>query len=189
VGKTLYVGGDDSNHAGDSTGEFIVACFSFNRDDSIVRPWPNTRNYSLFQAWMRSPERDYRFTVRKAEQYRKSGLNLPIVLPCLISDFLETTEDVEQVNVYLDGALNGDAKHQLREECLTFPGVKHVVIDNFLKKRQLDRRSARKCIQKRPLCPRLVYMADVVANHLYFTNKGLINLINDKKLVRGNGLF
>jgi len=40
----LYVGLDDSNHAGTNTGEIIVASFSFFHEDGIVRKYGSSIN-------------------------------------------------------------------------------------------------------------------------------------------------
>ena len=41
--NSLYVGLDDSNHAGTSKGEIIVAVFSPIHEDSLVKGWGNGR--------------------------------------------------------------------------------------------------------------------------------------------------
>ncbi|MEI6058807.1 MAG: hypothetical protein WCP89_03480 [archaeon] len=196
MGRILYVGGDDSNHAGDAPpGEFLVATFSFDKEDSLVMPFPNRRDYAKFMDWIRYPGRDYRFVVRKTEHHRHSCLNLPAVMPTLIERFIvdeknlygdsEGYEPVDQLNVYLDGYLNGSAKACLRDDLRGLRGIQRVVVDNFIKKKT----RANGDVSKRPVCPRVVWMADVLANQLYVQNRGTIKLAGDPKMVVGNGMF
>ena len=64
MGRCLYVGMDDSNHAGeDIKGEINLAVFSFEHDDSVVRTFNNRRDYDFASRYMRNPQRDYRFTI------------------------------------------------------------------------------------------------------------------------------
>ena len=44
---TVYIGIDDSNHAGTAKGEVIAAVFSFLPEDRIVRQWPNKRQAGI----------------------------------------------------------------------------------------------------------------------------------------------
>ncbi len=47
VAITVYIGIDDSNHAGTAKGEVIAAGFSFLPEDRIVRQWPNKRQAGI----------------------------------------------------------------------------------------------------------------------------------------------
>src|SRR3989344_7009952 len=121
MGLTLYCGGDDSNHAGDNRGEVIVVVFSFSHEDSIVKSFPNRRDYDAATTWMNDPryQRDYRFTILTAEKYRHSLENLPRVMPYLVRSFLETNplgSEVENMELYLDGRLNRDREQELKEK-------------------------------------------------------------------------
>ena len=195
MGLTLYVGGDDSNHAGEfPPGEFLVATFSFHHEDSIVTEFPNRRDYSRFVEWIKDPGRDYRFVVRRTEHHRHSCLNLPAVMPALVGSFIKDYQKmfagssdyvpVEQLNVYLDGFLNGQAKRGLKEDLRGLPGIERAVVDNFIKKKPRAMG-----VSKRPVCPTVVYMADIVANQLYVQNRGTIKLVGHEKMVVGNGMF
>lgn len=114
MGEVLYVGGDDSNHAGKVKGEIDVATFSFCHEDSIVKDFPNRRDRLESIAWLNDPERDYRFTIRAGDIYN-SSLNLPGVLPTLIESYIgDLDRDVSSLKVYLDGRLAmGDWRREL----------------------------------------------------------------------------
>ncbi len=196
MGRILYVGGDDSNHAGEfPPGEFLVATFSLDKEDSIVIPFPNRRDYARFEEWLENPGRDYRFVVRRTEHHRHSCLNLPAAMPTLIEAFIldemrangntRGYDPVSQLNVYLDGYLNGAAKAVLRDDLLRVKGIQRVVVDNFIKKKTRSDGG----VSKRPVCPRVVWMADVLANQLYAQNRGTIRLAGHEKMVVGNGMF
>ena len=85
---TLIVGLDDSNHAGKSPGEIITATFSFCLEDSVVKTFPNRRDYQMFERWINSPERDFRFGILMDEKYRHSHTNLISIAPLLIKSYL-----------------------------------------------------------------------------------------------------
>lgn len=133
----LYVGGDDSNHAGDSKGEFIIATFSFLKEDSLIKKHPNRRDATKANNWLKHSERDYRFTICTGEIY-KSSQNLPKILPTLIKSYVEHVEhDIAKINVYLDGRLESNEKRSMRENLLSINGIEKVIIDNFIKKETL----------------------------------------------------
>lgn len=175
----LYVGGDDSNHAGDSKGEIIVATYSFDISDSRVKNFPNVRNWQKTRRWLESPDRDFGFAVLTLDQYRHSGDNLIRILPFLIEAYiLEECQDLKRLNIYLDGRLRKDSRRKFREHFLGRHGIENVVVDNFIKKS----RNRKGHIEKHPRCPSLVYHADVLAHELY-RGKSFEELSKHKKLV------
>jgi len=135
MNEILYVGLDDSNHAGDSSGEIIIATFSYQHEDSVVKPFKNSRRPSYAERWVKREGRDTRFTILTHEKVRHSSYNLPIVAPFLIFDFLSTAEEIpDHLKIYLDGRLEKKHKDLLREDFREdFPNV---VIDNFIKKKK-----------------------------------------------------
>lgn len=177
--NNLIVGADDSNHAGTSKGEIIVATFSQIHDDSIVRTHKNVRNHGECNTWLKNPERDYRFTILTSEKYRHSAHNLVEIVPLLIEKFLEENDFVPKfLNIYLDGQLQKTGKDFIRRKFSKQRGIERVVVDNFIKKKKV--RGGH--ISKRPRCPLVVYYADVRANYLY-SQKTFEELSRHTKLV------
>lgn len=162
-GDTLYVGGDDSNHAGDSRGEIIVATFSSISEDSFVRSFSNYRDYHSLSKWLSSPHRDYLFGVLVSEKYRHSHSNLVHAVPILISNFLaENDLRIKTLKIYLDGRLDTGVREFFKEKFRKIHGIETVVVDNFIKKNKSCRG-----VSKRPYCPAVVYHADILAHDLF----------------------
>ena len=179
MGEVLYVGADDSNHAGTTKGEIIVATFSWLHDDSVVRDFRNKRDYQEVKRWLENGERDYRFTICTAEQYRHSSQNLPDVVPDLIKDYLEANErELQKLCVYLDGGLALRHKEAMRRKLRRVSGIKGIAIDNFIKKDTSDGK-----FRKGYHCPKLVWVADGQANHLFRNGGSLETMLNHEKMV------
>ncbi|MBI4155331.1 hypothetical protein HY498_04565 [Candidatus Woesearchaeota archaeon] len=170
MGGLLYVGGDDSNHAGSSKGEIILATFSFCYKDSVVYEFSNKRDFQKAIEWMKNG-RDYRFTLLTDEKYRESSSNLVEIVPHLIWDWLITNKDlgIEEIHLFLDGRLNGFEKRKLVNE---FQDFKFSVY-NFTKKLRNKDGHISKMFRE----PNVVYMADVWAN-MFFRNKSLEQLLD-----------
>lgn len=163
----LYVGADDSNHAGDTKGEIIVATFSFDRCDSIVRNFPNKRDLKAVAEWLKLPERDYLFSVLTSDSYRHSGQNLIEIIPYLVDFYLDQNSiQVSNLNIYLDGRLECGARNHIKRHFTEKHGIENVVVDNFIKKTK----NTNGRIEKHPCCPVLIYNADVIATSLYRQN-------------------
>ena len=176
-GAILYVGGDDSNHAGTSKGEIIVSTFSFLKKDSLIQNFKNRRDYQKSFEWLKDPNRDYIYTAVTDEKYRHSSQNLIEVVPKLIEKYLfKNGLFVKQINIYLDGRLDRGSKNLLRNYFIGKNGIEKVVVDNFIKKTKNSK--GRK--SKHPFCPPLVYHADVIANYLNFTPSYLELTMSDK---------
>ncbi len=169
---TLYFGFDDSNHAGETRGEIIVATYSWDRKDSVVKGRPNTRNHSRALSWVDSEGRGMVFTILTHYENRHVSYNLPLVAPYLVERVLEIQGDEKpkNINLYFDGNFSSLDRKILRKDFKkSFP---EIVIDNFIKKRNM---------RKRPHCPNVVYKADNLAN--YFFSNGLDNLLGDERMV------
>ncbi len=175
----LYVGGDDSNHAGNSLGEIIVATFSLLCKDGLVRDFPNVRDYSFLPDWINSEMRDYRFGILTEEKYRHSHSNLTRTIPSLITSFLDEMDfGVRILKIYLDGRLDKNGRNFLRDRFYGFRGIESVIVDNFIKKQKNNRGR----ISKHPHCPPVVYYADLLAHQL-FSNETFRELSTHPKLV------
>jgi len=173
--NTLYFGFDESNHAekDKKKGEIVVALFSTDQDDSIVREWPNVRRNSDFERWIHHPGHDYRFTILTGEEYkyRSSAANLTEAAQTLVTSVLteptspfspEIPLNVDSIKIYFDGGgFRKDRKDLLRNYFKDL-GLTDVVVDNFIKKNKNNRGKMR----KGPRCPRLVYLADILAHPL-----------------------
>jgi len=200
---TLYVGGDDSNHAGELQvkEEITVAVFSLLHEDSVVRQFTERNGHSFFESWIQNQNRDYRVTSRKAEHYRHSGTDLPIIIPCLIQDFLAEYNSqshgnpkIEQINIYLDGILNAELKRALKEDVFHISGIENIVVNNFIKRWAVEKNSGSRKHASRKIhrCPELVYMAHLHANYLFNllkSNPNTLDLLEPERFVLGNGVF
>jgi len=160
----LAVGGDDSNHSAQNPKyEINLAAFSTIPDDSIVRPFPNTRNYDASRKWIGSEQRDFRFAILTKENYAHSSNNLVVVIPKIIQLYLEQTDLFpETLKIYLDGRIDGGDRNHIRGLFIGKRGIERVVVDNFIKKRHGGHGET----IKRPNCPAVVYHADVLASML-----------------------
>lgn len=164
--RILYFGFDESNHAGpDRKGEIVSVTASQNRLDSIVKDFPNTRNYEMFENWLKQyPGNDYRFTILMGDKYRyrASSSNLIEAIPMLIAQFIPS--EVDCIKLYLDGRLSKEEKGFLRNYFSNQEktSITKVIVDNFIKKTSKNNKRFR----KGPHCPKLVYLADVIANNL-----------------------
>ena len=162
--ERLVVGADDSNHAGTSKGEIIVATFSFLPEDALVKRFPNVRDCEETEFWLKSPNRDYRYALLTARGYRHGNQNLIEVVPFLIKGYLNEQDfDVKNLSIFLDGRLVRGNRGKMREVLFGFRGIESVVVDNFIKKKLTSKGR----IEKHPECPAVVYHADVLAHQLY----------------------
>ena len=167
--NTLYFGFDESNHAGpNKKGEIIVCAYSTEHADSLVKTWPNRREYSTVERWLDQEGHDFRFTILTGEKYRyqSSATNLTGAAPDLILPILTDPEVIfpypDKLKLYFDG---GGFRREQREFLRRYfqdLGIKEVIIDNFIKKNKNKRGKTR----KGPNCPKLVHLADILANHL-----------------------
>lgn len=173
---TLYVGLDDSNHAGKTKGEIDLATFSLLHEDSIVRCFKNTRDYDFAQQWLESKFRTYRFTILFDDKRWGRKDNLVYAAPVLIKHFLleNPAYEIDKLNLYIDGPISSENKNQLREEFSNFPNF---VVGNFIKKT----RNIKGRVVKRPRCPALVYVADILANRTF--QEPFEELLKSKKFV------
>lgn len=177
--KNLIVGADDSNHAGKSKAEIIVAVFSQLYEDGIVSSHKNVRNYEECSKWLKNPFRDYRFAILTSEKYKHSARNLEEITPLLVDNFLgEKTISPLILKIYLDGILSKEGKRFFREKFSKYEGIEEVAVDNFIKKNKKINGN----LSKRPRCPLVVYYADILANYL-FSQKTFEELSQHKKLV------
>jgi len=171
---TLYFGFDESNHAGtNKKGEIVVAVFSVEHEDSIVRNWPNSRRNSELEKWLNHQGHDYRFTILTGEEYKykSSASNLTEAAQTLVTSVLtepispfsqDTPLNVNCIKIYFDGGgFRKDQKDLLRDYFKNF-GLTDVIVDNFIKK---NKNNGGK-IRKGPKCPRLVYLADILSHPL-----------------------
>tara|TARA_B100002003_G_C14145063_1_gene550546 strand:- start:354 stop:926 length:573 start_codon:yes stop_codon:yes gene_type:complete len=155
--KILYVGIDDSNHAGDEKGDIIAATFSFNHKDSLVGRFPNHKDDLAYSKWVNDPseQRDYRFVTLFNTELRHTQPNIPLVVPELLESFLEEQdEEIDGIKIYIDGILRGHHKTQLRD--VFSERYAPFVVANFVKKHGAPHKYNN-----------MVYMADTLASSLY----------------------
>ena len=178
MAETLCVGMDDSNHAGTTKGEIILATFSFSLEDSVVRTFKNNRDSEYALGWISEQDkrRDYRFTLLFDEEARRRSTNLVYTAPLLIRNFIKDhpETEVDSLKLYLDGPLSLQSKRYLKHE---FRDFSDFVVGNFIKKRV--NRVGR--TMKRPICPPLVYVADIYANRMFY--ESLNNCLQHPKFI------
>ncbi len=165
--KVLFVGCDDSNHAGDRKGDIIVAAFSPHREDGIVQKHRKCDEYSEAGKWLKGAGRDFRFTIIHEEDLRRLQPNIPYAVPSLVTSFLNPGEKPQAIKVFLDGILKSDPKKYLREALAPLSDT--IVIGNFPKIRGIH------------ICPTVVYMAHLIAHNLYIDS--FSNLTEHSKFV------
>lgn len=174
----LYIGGDDSNHAGTTKGEIIVSTFSFLKEDSLVKRFKNRRIYFLTKEWLKNSKRDYCFTTLVSEKYRHSNQNLVEVVPKMVEGYLvEKNIFPKQLNIYLDGFLKDSSKTQVKKIIKERLGIEKVLLEGFIKKNKNSEGN----LEKRPNCPPLVYHADVLAN--YFNKLPFLKITSSEKFM------
>ena len=176
----ICFGLDESNHAGENRkGEIVVCTYSYDIEDSKKRKFPNTRNFSKLQKWLSEEGHGHRFTLLTGENYRcqSSAINLTETAPRLIEEILTDPKNPypipDTLKIYFDG---GGFKREQREYLRDYfkeLGFKQVIVDNFIKKKgSKNRKVGKGRFRKGPECPGVLYMADVLANHLHNTTTG-----------------
>jgi len=161
----LYVGGDDSNHAGDSKGEIDVATFSLDPTDSIVQ-YLSYRSKEKLDAWLKLQNRDYRFAVLTAERYKHIGQNLGNTMPDLIEAYIRQKRLwTPYIKIYLDGDLEERTKEEMKEKLLSFwrGNPENLTIETFAKRGKKGKGGR----GRKHHCPAVVYYADSLAHRLY----------------------
>lgn len=155
----LIVGLDDSNHAGTSKGDILVATFStFGKDSEEIR-FGNHRDYQALEKWLTNDLQvvDYRFGIILNPDLRKFQPLLPFVAPYLINSFLSSYGgNIQILEVNIDGLANSSHKNYLKSYFKD--KFERVIIANFIKTHNVHH------------CPKVVYMADILASNLYHTD-------------------
>lgn len=175
--RILYVGADDSNHAGkNKKGEMHAVIFSYNRADSAVKNQSNRRDWPEMNQWLSNPERDYRFTLLTDEESRRRSYNLVLTVPLMLKEYLlENDPDhrIEELRVCLDGSIRGRSKNFIKND---FPDYR-VNVEGFTKKVTKGRKRV-KCLN----IPTIVHMADTLVSGLY-NDFEPVNLLNHTKMI------
>ena len=182
MGFTLYVGVDESNHGNKKGGEILVATFSILDGDGEIFKQGNKRDYRGSLEYVSEAGRDWNFTVRFDERYKHRGQNISLVLPTLVNHYLDDFgEEVSEICAYLDGEVRTPARKALLDNLYGLSEVKNlerVSVEAFTKKKVTQGSG----VSKRYECPRLVWVADSIANGLY-RNEPLEKLLNHRKMV------
>ena len=151
--NTLYVGLDDSNHAGKRKGEIVVATFSFAYEDSIVQSFGKRSHHGEVDDWLSLPGRNYNFTLLSGRKFKHRHNNLPHAAKVLVPEFLdELNPKPNKLELFFDGEL---INYQICELKRDFSYIREVKITNFVKEKGCHN------------CPKLVYIADSLAHHHY----------------------
>jgi len=166
---TLIVGLDDSNHAAKTKGEIVVATFSRYLEDSLVKKYGKRANYSEAFEWLKN--RDYKFTILKGKRYRSQHTNLPYAAQNLITIYIDSNNiKLNSLEIHLDGEINPHQESELRNYFMK-KGIENTIIRNFVKRYRVHN------------CPKVIYMADIIANQLY---QEYHRLLKDKNFIPNN---
>ena len=166
--KSLYVGFDDSNHAGVVEKEIIVGIFSRIPEDNLIQKFPEKRNYKKVINWMQNPNRDYRLTTLEHNSYFRNSYNLQLTAIYLVEDYLKSVENSnlpKKIYLNFDGLLKTSWKDILKNDFADFR----------LKMRNFKGKTKRSC-------PKIVYIADVFSNYL-FKSKSSEEISREKRFV------
>jgi len=135
-GRTLYVGVDDSNHAGEIPGEIFVVTFSY--DSKYInrsKIMGNTRcGISNVEKFLEGGG-DFRFTIRTPETFTHSKENAAIVGPTLILNYFKEKNlygSIDECFVDVDGGLCPKNKRLLGYD-LGHLEVPEILVHNFTK--------------------------------------------------------
>jgi len=168
--RTLYAGFDDSNHIGKVKAEIVVGVFSFFSDDGIVMSHPNRRKFIETERWLEEG-RAYRCTILTGSQLTDSrgkynSTNLPFAAPYLVRRYLASLvskerQEVTGIRLYFDGRITDEHVAHLR---FSFKDFQDFDVKGFVKKSRTGKNTKS---SKRPICPAVVYRADVIANGLF----------------------
>lgn len=153
--KNLYIGFDDSNHAGHVKKEIIVGIFSSIPEDNVIQKFPKRRDFKKVRNWMKNHNRDYRFTTLDHDFYFRNNYNLPLTAIYLVEDYLKSVKNKDfptQISLNFDGLLKINWRKILESDFSDFG----LTIKNFKEKEKRN-------------CPKLIYMADVFSNNLFKT--------------------
>lgn len=156
--ETLYVAMDDSNHCGDRKGDIIVAPFSFDSQDVIIKQFKNRRDREVLKKWVGSSiqyglPKDYCFAILLDDTLRRLQPNIALVAPPLIDSIILNHPRVENVELYIDGIVKSKFKDYIRDYFKPkFPKFK---VQNFIKRNHIH------------YCPKLIYIAHILAHDIY----------------------
>lgn len=160
--ETLYIGIDDSNHAGQNKkGEIILATFSRDPDDGKAQRQNVRRDAHKASLWFNQKNHDYRFTILSDEDSRHRGYNVVLIAPLLIRAYLEEhCPDIDKLFIACDGPIRRNQKIYIEEHFSEY----RVQAEGFIKKTHHNGKLQSSCI-----APYVVTAADVWAHWLYST--------------------
>ncbi len=151
--RILYVGLDDSNHVGKRTSEIVVAAFSFQYEDGVVKNYGKRAKIEKVHEWLNDQNRDYRFAILIEEKFKHTNTNLPYTANGLVKSFLnDYNQKIGKIYLYFDGELSQNQRDNLK---LNFSFLSEFKFDNFTKQNRYHK------------CPKVVYIADALASSLY----------------------
>ena len=104
---TLYVGLDDSNHAGKRKGEIAVATFSFDPEDAVIKNFGKRAHKGEADEWLRLLGREYKFTLLAGRKFKHQHNNLPFATKILVKRFLSDFDcDINGLELFINGELS-----------------------------------------------------------------------------------
>ena len=168
--STLYIGLDDSNHAGKVRGEIVTAVFSVYYRDSLEYLYGRRGDICDVNKAMLRRGRHSNFTILTSPEYHKTRSNLPVAAPLLILNFLEgfrRTEELTRLEIGLDGKATEEDKE--------------IILRDLPDRFEANIKGYPKGGRKKHNCPRTVYYADAIANSLF--RRPLEETLADKRFV------
>lgn|SRR3989338_6483728 len=172
--EELYIGVDDSNHAGQNKkGEIILATFSYDSIDGKVQRQSTRRDPGKVSSWLEQPNHDYRFTILSDEDSRHRGYNVVLIAPLLIKAHLaELQHRVSRLSILCDGPIRKHHKRYIKTHFEEYD----INVEGFIKKSHHNGK-----LQSSHIMPYVVAAADTWANWLY--TQSLETLTTDSKMI------
>lgn len=174
TGNAVYIGADDSNHAGTNVkGEIILVTFSHMPENEELKVYPNRRKIKP-EDWLNEGN-EYFFTILTSSDFRRKNYNLVLAAPLLIKKYFESRPKLKGSPIFcsLDGHVEEYHESFVENDLREFS--ESVSVKGYVKKGRLG---------KRMPTPRVVYAADNLAN-FYFVNKVCVGrVLSDERMVR-----
>lgn len=171
--SVIYIGVDDSNHAGtDMKGEIILVTFSLNSENGVPRVHPNRRRIKP-EAWLREGN-EYRFTILTDPEFKRNNFNLVLAAPLIIKKYFEENPNLNpsRLSCSFDGLIDKCQEKFVAGDLIHI--CSDVSVRGYVKKGHRG---------KRMPTPTAVYAADNLANY-YLKNKICIGrVLSDERMI------
>jgi len=164
--RVLYIGLDESNHGGDP--EICTAVFSTFPNDAKFDTYKYGKKYDSLLSRLNTPELDYNFLTLYRNQIPENKNKLAISAPSLIIPYLEKIPfQFHEIKTLFDGRIKIEDKNLIINKLN--PYAKKITCKGFIKYKE----GKGKNITYNQ--PKIIPIADTLANHLYNQSLRQIN--------------